>query len=138
MNQQEYKEYLNSLPPYERKAVKLYSEMKEVDDPEGCVKVISYFCKRELNQPEVSGRVFKAKETSFELVLPLSKVITLVNEKLLTKAGTVRKNMVDMKPYEIYDWAALLHYIDQAKKDNCGNVLLSKKEYGLISPTKKK
>jgi hypothetical protein len=50
----------------------------------------------------------------------------------------VRKNMVDMKPYEIYDWAALLHYIDQAKKDNCGNVLLSKKEYGLISPTKKK
>ena len=138
MNKEEYKEYLSSLPPYERKAAKLYSEMKDVDDPKNCVNIISYFCKREGNSPEVSGKVFKAPETHYELVLPLDKVIALVNDKLFTKSGTVRKTMQDMKEYEIYEWGSLLLYIEQAKKENCSKVLLSRREYALISPTKKK
>jgi hypothetical protein len=138
MNREEYREYLESLPPYERKAAKLYSEMKDVDDPEDCVRVISYFCKRGDNQPEVSGKVFKAPETHYELVLPLDKVIALVNEKLFTKSGTVRKTMSDMREYEITEWGSLLHYINQAKEECAKKVLISRREYALISPTKKK
>ena len=134
MNKQEYREYLESIPLYERNAVKLYSEVKDIDDQENCVKVISYFCKREGNSPEVSGKVFKAHETHYNKKFETNKAIAYLNDKMLTKRGALRKTMLDLKPYEIYDYSALHHYLNQALKDNCRYVLLSAKEVGMILP----
>jgi len=138
MNKTEYKEYLESLPPYERKSVKIYSEMKGVDDPEGCVKVINYFCKREGNSQEVSGKVFKAPETVYDKKFETSKAIAYLKDKMLTKRGELRKTILDLKPYEQYDYSALYHYLSQALKEKCRYVLLSAKEVAMILPTKKK
>lgn len=95
-------------------------------------KVISYFCKREANQPEVTGIEFKPPESHFEQVWETKKVIALLKEKMLTKSGSVRKKILDKPDWELAQYAALYHYLSQAMKEKSNKVLLSKREVVMI------
>lgn len=95
-------------------------------------KVISYFCKREANQPEVTGIEFKPPETVYEQLWDTDKVIALLKDKMLTKSGTVRKKIFDKPEWEMYNYAALFHYLTQAKQEKANKVLLSKKEVAML------
>lgn len=123
---------------YEDRPKRIFKEMCSPDDEPNTVKVISFFCKRESNQPEVSGVVMKPPETRYELVCELNKVIALLEDKLFTKSRTLRKSMLDLKDYQIYDYAALMHYLEQAKNEGCKRVLISKREFAMIQKSIKK
>lgn len=90
---------------------------------------ISYFVQRANNEPTISGKVFTKPQVDYTMLIDLIKIETLLKKKMQYKRT--------WKPYEVYDFSALLHYIDQAHKEKCKKVLLSKKEYAMISASKK-
>ena len=106
------KEEYDALPSYEKKSIGIYNEMKSDDDLHS-PKVINYFCARNKNDPEISGKVKQIPETHFDRKFETLKAITLLEDKLFTtkrtggKRQTLRKKMEDIAPYEQYDYACL-------------------------------
>lgn len=123
MNKQDFE---NS---YEMRRMLLFREF----DREGRGQHISFFCKRERNQKEVSGKIFHPKEVNFEIEVDISKAFAKIQEKMMTKNKTLRKSMEKLRPYEEYDWAVLLNYLREEWKDgNRDKVLLSGKEWYML------
>ncbi len=97
-----------------------------------------------------SWNVFKPPVYDFEVLMDTKKVMSLLVDKLFTKAKTEcrdgkkrritpRKEFLEMKEYDKYSWISLLDYVRQAKRENAKQVLLSKKEIAMISkPVTKK
>ncbi|MCP3685067.1 MAG: hypothetical protein GY861_20590 [bacterium] len=106
-------------------------------------KVISYFCKREHHQPEVTGKVMSVPETHYNRKFNTLEAITLLEDKLFTvkrrggKRRTLRKKMESLLPYEQYDYAALMMYLNQCYREQSKYCLLSSKELAMILPDKK-
>ncbi len=114
---------------YEEKHEKLRKDLWSPDD-EHPVRVVSFFCKRKSNEPEITGKVFKAHETQFELVCDVSKVIALLNAKMRYKRS--------WKEHEVYDYGVLLDYLTYCQDGGYKKCLLSKKEWAILQPNKKK
>jgi len=136
------KEEYDALPPYEKKSVGIYNEMMSDDDLHS-PKVINYFCARNKNDPEISGKVKIIPETHFDRKFETLKAITLLEDKLFTtkrtggKRQTLRKKMEDIAPYEQYDYAALMIYLRQCYQEKSKYCLLSRKELAMILPNKR-
>ena len=136
------KEEYDALPPYEKRSVGIYNEMKSDDDllPP---KVINYFCPRGKNDPEVTGRVKIIPETHFDRKFETLKAITLLEDKLFTtkrtgrKRQTLRKKMEDIPPYEQYDYAALMMYLRQCYQEKSKYCILSSRELAMILPERR-
>ena len=138
MNKEEY----DALPPYEKKSVGIYNEMKS-DDDLCSPKVINYFCARNKNDPEITGNVKIIPETHFDRQFETLKAITLLEDKLFTtkrtggKRQTLRKKMENIPPYEQYGYAALMMYLRQCYQEKSKYCLFSRKELAMILPNKK-
>ncbi|CAM0063423.1 hypothetical protein VPHK460_0251 [Vibrio phage K460] len=84
---------------------------------------------------------FKPPESDFTILYDLDKAINQMTDKVFTskltrgRRVTTRKEFLDMKPYEQYDYIALMEYLRQCKREGGYNkCLLSKKEWGMIQP----
>ena len=71
MNKEEY----DALPPYEKKSIGIYNEMKS-DDDLCSPKVINYFCARNKNDPDISGKVKQIPEINFDRKFETLKAIS--------------------------------------------------------------
>ena len=111
---------------YEYRRENLWKEF----DGEGKVNVISYFLPRNKGSVEVVNRVHSTPNQEYTLVVDTKKVRECLNNKYRYKRT--------WKPYEVTNFSALEHYIVQAEKENSKKVLISKREYAMIQPTKRK
>ena len=153
------KEEYDALPPYEKKSVGIYNEMKSDDDLSD-PNVINFFCpktpdwntfpkkwvdgyKEHKPDKEVTGTVKIIPETHFDRKFETLKAIALLEDKLFTtkrtggKRQTLRKKMEDIAPYEQYDYAALMMYLRQCYQEKSKYCLLSRKELAMILPNKR-
>ena len=134
MNKEEY----DALPPYEKKSIGIYNEMKS-DDDLCSPKVINYFCARNKNDPEISGKVKQIPEINFDKMVDTSLVISKIQDKLFTKKKTkgargrmvrqtLRKDCEKLSPWETYHLSSLMLYARQAHSEGCLKVILSWQE----------
>ncbi len=116
---------------YENKRENLWKEFESYEDD---VKIkgkhINYFVKRNNNEASCSGVVMSVPETHYELLCDISKVNTWLKKKVAQRRF--------WKPYELYTYGALIHYVEQCEKENSKKCLLSKKEFAMLQPKRKK
>ena len=132
------KEEYDALPPYEKKSIGIYNEMKSDDDLR-TPKVINYFCPRGKNDPEVTGKVKIIPETNFDKVVDTSLVISKIQDKLFTKKKskdvygrmvrqTLRKDCEKLSLWETYHLSSLMLYARQAHSEGCMKMVISWRE----------
>ena len=127
-------EYLNS---YEKRRDLIQKEYHSWDEDGVYINCkgqhISFFTPSTNGSP-VNGKEAKVFETNFTNSVNIKQAFSLVKDKMMTKGGkTLRKKMLTLKPYEVYDYAALLNYLRESwEEGNRGDVLLSYKEYKLL------
>lgn len=92
--------------------------------------VISFFCKRESNQPEISGIEFKPPQTDFKHLFNLSEAITLLEYKMRYKR--------EYSDYETTLYLGMWDYLQQCKDGGYKKCLLSGKELSILLEVKKK
>ncbi len=97
-----------------------------------------------------SWNVFKPPVYDFEVLMDTKKVMSQLLDKIFTKAKTEcrdgkkrritpRKEFLEMKEYEQYDFIALMEYVKQCTKEGSKKCLLTRKEAGIIAkPVTKK
>lgn len=93
-------------------------------------KVISFFCKRRSNEPEVDITKQTIKSIDYSIICDVEWVEFHLNRTLKYK----RKWYGDK---DIYNFVALQNYVDQCTDGNFSKCLLSKQEYMSIKPKKK-
>lgn len=128
---------------YEDREKKIWVEMTTRDEgDENNHKVYSYFKKQDKGQRvTIKSKVFCPPESDFTILYDLDKAIALVQDKIFTKKltrgrrVTMRKDFLDMPPYETYTWLSLMDYLKQCKREGSKKCLLSKKEVAMIMPT---
>lgn len=121
------------------------------DDPDEPIpqeylgKCYSFFVKKSHGQKfDIDGRVFIPEEARHEIELETSEVFNKVIDKIFTKQltkgkrQTPRKEFLEMQPYEVYSWIALMNYVRQSFVDGEEKVLLSRKEFAMIQPKESK
>lgn len=91
-------------------------------------KVISYFCKRKTNDPEINITKQTEKVIDFTITMDVSWVQFHTERTLKYK----RK----WNPYEEYKFIALINYLDQCISGGYKKCLISKQEYASIRPNK--
>ncbi|CAL9979558.1 hypothetical protein VPHF99_0241 [Vibrio phage F99] len=129
------------------------------EDPKGLC--VSYFCpdnpdwetfpkgwvkdyKEGRPRKPVTGVEFKPPESDFTILYDLDKAMSQMTDKVFTskltrgRRVTARKEFLDMKPYEQYDYIALMEYIRQCIREGSKKCLLSKREWGMLQPPKTK
>lgn len=124
-----------SMAKYEDRRENLWKEaykndpaFEHGDSP--AAKVISFFCKRRANEPEVDITKQTIKSVDFSIVCDVEWVSFHLNRTLKYK----RKWYGDV---DIYKFVALQNYVDQCTDGNFSKCLLSKQEYMSIKPKKK-
>lgn len=127
---------------YEDREKGIWKEMCTND--EGDVnkhKVYSYFFKQDRGQRvTITSKVFQPPEQDFTILYDLGKAMGQVVDKIFTtkltkgRRVTMRKDFLDMPPYDTYTWISLLEYLRQCRKEGHTKCLLSKKEYSMIQP----
>lgn len=121
------KEEIQAMPPYERRAYLLFCNQCEPDDERPPV-VISYLTARASNATKITGKVFQEREVHYDHIVNTTWLEETLNEKLFTKAGKVRKKYEEMSAWESYMAGSLLLYLEQARKECHGKVLISYQE----------
>ena len=92
----------------------------------------------------VTGVEFKPPESDFTILYDLDKAMGQVVDRIFTKQVTrsrritMRKEFLDMPPYDTYTWISLLEYLKQCRREGHQKCLLSKKEWGMLQPPKTK
>lgn len=120
----------------------IWSDIKD-DDDIGYPKVISFFCKRLNNQPEISGKVMQIREEVFDKVFDTKTVVRMITNVMFTKkltklkSGkkkrlTPTKKFLDTPEYDHYSWVALIETVRYAVLNDEDTVLLSNKELKLL------
>ncbi len=119
--------------------------------------VISFFCQHELDLSnkekdfiadynknklpkgvDINGRVKVVSKPDYKVEMPIQEVFSLIKGLMVTKNGTLRKSMDNLKPYEANTLASLLHYVrEEWRFGERGNVILTFQEYYLLKPKKK-
>lgn len=106
-------------------------------------KSFSFFCKS--NGTPISGKVAKIKPVEFKATMNIKDAFALLKAAMHTKSGSLRKNMLELKPFEEYLLISLINYLREEWVDgNRGAVELTWKEYfflregGFKKNTKKK
>ena len=92
-------------------------------------KVISFFCKRRANEPEVDITKQTVKSVDFDIVCDVEWVDHHLEHKL-----KYNRKWTD---YNIYLLGNLYLYLQQALDGGYGKMILSKQEYMSIKPKKK-
>ena len=106
-------------------------------------QVISYFCKRENNQPEVTGKVKIIPETNYDKTVDTDWAMCKMQDLLFTKKKTkgvdgkrrritLRKTVEELSPWEQYNVSSLCHYLRQAHSEGCRKVVISWQEKKLL------
>lgn len=90
--------------------------------------VISFFVKRESNQPAISGIEFKPPETHFKHVFSVSGAITLLEYKMRYKRN--------YKAWEVDVYSGLWNYLEQCRDGDYKKCLLSGKELNILLDSK--
>ena len=102
-------------------------------------QVISYFCKRENNQPEVTGKVKQIPEIYYDKVVDLNLVMRKIQDYTFTKKKTkdahgrmvrqtLRKDCEAMKPWDVYTLSSLMQYARQGHMEGSKSLILSWQE----------
>ena len=126
-----------SMLQYEDRRENLWRDAYKGDpafpyDDTPIAKVTNFFCKRKPNDPEINLTNEKKvdKDLDFDLELNVEWVDYNLNRTLQYK----RKWYGDK---DIYQFVALVNYIEQCKGGGYKRCILSKQEYMMIKPNKK-
>lgn len=123
---------------YEEKAKALWGLMKQGEPEEYKPNVISYFVKRNPNEPEITGKIKLTPETHYDKVVSTEWAIKAMQDLLFTKKKTkgrritLRKAAEQLKPWEEYNYLALIEYLREAHSGGFKKVLLSWQELKLL------
>lgn len=121
---------------YTGREKRIWGEMCREDDPNNH-KVISFFVKKDHGQKfDIDGTVFIPKEHLPEIILDAQKCFGMISDRLYVKGKRkqLRKAVYEELERDSYSWAALLHYLIQAYREESPKVLLSKKEWAMLQP----
>ena len=123
---------------YEDKAKKLYGLMKRDEPEEYQPLVISYFVKRNSNEPEIKGIVKQLTPVNYDIIVDTKWVMEKIQDILFTKRVTkgrritLRKDVETLKPYQVYNLSSLCHYARQAHSEGCKSMILSWQEKKML------
>lgn len=127
---------------YERKRENLW---KEFQLEEGGIKIkgyhYSYFLKKDNHSDKDINVQYNVPDTSYTVSINIGKVFALVKAKMSNKDGSTKKWFVEKNSfdYSIYDWGVLLEYLrSEWMEGNRVDVLLTKKEFAMIMPKRKR
>lgn len=100
---------------------------------------ISFFVPKSHGQKfDIDGTIKSVPETNFDKKVPVSWAMERIVEILFTKKKTkgrrrtLRKDVEELKQYQVYDLSSLCCYATQSHREGCEYMLLSWQEVRLL------
>lgn len=126
---------MSAMDQYDDRAENLWKDAYK-DDPAfahgeaPAAKVISFFCKRKPNDPEVNTSKQTIKSVDFDILCNIGWCRFHLDRTLKYKRKWYGEQ-------DIYKFVALQDYISQCENGNFSKCLLSKQEFASIAPKRK-